>query len=231
MIKKPLFLLTLVLAFASMTAAQDDYKKWEFYGGYSALWFDNLKNNTGLPEVDAALDGKATMRGFNLALTRNVHRYVGVKFDYSLHLREDEFTRPLGSGTVDSTVQNYQGGIQFKDNSEDGPRFKPFGHALAGVAVQKVDIDSAQLSPIFGIDDFHANETSFAMTFGGGVDIRLTNRIDVRVIQMDLNIINRGDQQVGNFTRINPLGNVGDPFIVQGGTQTNFRIGAGIVIH
>jgi opacity protein-like surface antigen len=228
--KKTLLLLTLVLAFVSAAMAQD-YKKWEFYGGYSAMWFDNLAGDTGLTEVDTVLGEKQNLRGFNLALTRNFHRYVGVKFDYSLHLREDNFTRPLGSGTVDTTVQNFLGGIQFKDNSEDGPRFKPFAHALVGVATQKQDVDSAQMSTIFGIDDFHANETSFAMDFGGGVDIRLSRRVDVRVIQLDWNIINRGDQNVGRFTRINPLGNVGDPFIIPGKTQSNFRIGAGIVIH
>jgi opacity protein-like surface antigen len=221
----------LICAFVIGVTAQDEYKKWEFYGGYSALANDNIKNETGLTELDTVLEGRETMRGFNLALTRNVHRYVGVKFDYSLHLREDEFTRPLGSGTIDSTFQNFLGGIQIKDNGEDAPRFKPFAHALAGVSFQKVDIDSPNMSTIFGIDDFHTNETSFAMAFGGGLDIKLNHKIDVRVIQLDWNIIRHGDQQAGTFTRINPLGAVGQPLIVPGYTGHNFRIGAGIVIH
>src|SRR4030095_5601096 len=149
--------------------------------------------DTDITAVNEVLSGRNTLRGFELSITRNSHRYVGVKGDYSLHLREDNFSRPLGSGTVDSTIQNFLGGIQIKNNDEDGPRFKPFAHALFGVAVQKVDVDSPQLVSLFGINDFHVNETSFAMAFSGGVDIRLNRRIDVRAGQIDWNIINRGD--------------------------------------
>jgi len=201
------------------TLAQNtDYKKWEFFGGYSALHFDNLGGDTNSAAVNDVLGEKQTLRGFVLAITRNFHKYVGAKFDYSLHLREDNFTRTLASGTVDTTVQNFLGGIQVKNNMEDGPRFKPFGHALFGVANQKVDVDSPQLPALFGVNDFHVNETSFSMAFGGGIDIKLNNRLDVRAAQVDWNIIKRGDQQTG--------------FIVIPGTrQDNLRLSVGIVIH
>ena len=134
---------SLVLVFTSVVAAQgDDYRKWEFFGGYSSLYFDNLAGDTGNPNIDDVLGEKQNLRGFNLAATYNLNRLIGVKFDYSLHLREDEFSRPAGSGTVDSSVQNFLGGIQIKNNDKDGPRFKPFAHALFGVATQKVDVDS-----------------------------------------------------------------------------------------
>lgn len=230
--KRLLSLAAVALICASTSLAQsDDYKKWEFYGGYSALSFDNLGGDTDNIALNEVLGEKNTLRGFNLGITRNVHPYFGVKFDYSLHLREDNFTRPAGSGTVDSTIQNFLGGIQIKNNLEDGPRFKPFGHALFGVATQKVDIDSPQLPAVFGISDFHVNETSFAMAFGGGVDIRLNKRFDIRVVQLDWNIISRGDQQTGIVLTPTPFQTVGSPFFIPGTTQHNFRIGAGIVIH
>lgn len=229
--RKPVIILGLICAFVIGATAQDEYKKWEFYGGYSALANDNIKNETPNTEVNAVLEGRETMRGFNLALTRNFHRYVGVKFDYSVHWREDNFSRPAGSGTVDSNYQNYLGGIQIKDNGEDAPRFKPFAHALAGVAHQKVDIDSPNLAAVFGFPDFHTNETSFAMAFGGGLDIKLNHKLDVRVIQLDWNLVRHGDQQVSTYTRVTPFATVGQPFIVPGYTGHNFRIGAGIVIH
>ena len=154
----------LLLICTTATLAQNtDYKKWEFFGGYSALHFDNLGGDTNSAAVNDVLGEKQTLRGFELAITRNFHKYVGAKFDYSLHLREDNFTRTLASGTVDTTVQNFLGGIQVKNNMEDGPRFKPFGHALFGVANQKVDVDSPQLPALFGVNDFHVNETSFSM--------------------------------------------------------------------
>lgn len=210
---------TLILICATAVFAQSDYTKWEFFGGYSALQFDNIGGDSGNANVDDILSGRNTLRGFELAVNRNFHKYVGAKFDYSLHLREDEFSLPAASGTIDSTIQNFLGGIQIKNNTEDGPRFKPFAHALFGVAVQKVDVDSPQLVSLFGINDFHVNETSFAMAFGGGVDIRLNNRIDIRAGQVDWNIISRGDQQVG------------PSFVIQGTRQDNLRLSIGIVIR
>jgi len=222
----------LLLICTTATLAQNsDYKKWEFFGGYSALHFDNLGGDTDNAAVNDVLGEKQTLRGFELAVTRNFHKYVGAKFDYSLHLREDNFTRPLASGTVDTTVQNFLGGIQIKNNLEDGPRFKPFGHALFGVANQKVDVDSTDLPALFGITDFHVNETSFAMAFGGGLDIKLNNRIDIRAAQVDWNIIKRGDQQTGIVLAPTPFQVVGTPFVIPGTRQDNLRLSVGIVIH
>lgn len=144
--KRIMALSTLLLLCATAALAQsDDYKRWEFFGGYSALRFDNLGGDSNNAAINDVLGDKNTLRGFELSITRNFHKYVGAKFDYSLHLREDNFSRPAGSGTIDSTVQNFLGGIQVKNNMEDGPRFKPFGHALFGVANQKIDVDSSQL--------------------------------------------------------------------------------------
>jgi len=229
--KRLVTLATLIFVLTTTALAQDDYKKYEFFGGYSALFVDNLAGDTGSPAVDDVLGDRQTLRGFNLAVNYNFHKYIGAKFDYSLHLREDEFNRPLGNGTIDTTLQNFLGGIQIKNNSEDGPTFKPFGHALFGVAVQKLDVDSPQLPALFGISDFHTNETSFAMAFGGGLDIKLNNKLDVRVFQVDWNIINRGDQQTGIVLAPTPFQTVGTPFVIPGTRQDNLRLSVGIVIH
>jgi hypothetical protein len=222
---------TLVLVSTTTALAQNDYKKYEFFGGYSALFVDNLAGDTGSPAVDDVLGDRQTLRGFELAAGYNFHKYIGAKFDYSVHFREDNFNRPLGSGTIDTTLQNILGGIQVKNNMEDGPTFKPFGHALFGIAVQKLDVDSPQLPLVLGISDFHTNETSFAMAFGGGLDLKLNDRFDLRVVQIDWNIINRGDQQTGIVLAPTPFQTVGTPFVIPGTRQDNLRLGIGIVIH
>ena len=229
--KRLLTLAALVLLVAPAALAQDDYKQVEFFGGYSALLFDNLGGDTNNAAINDVLGGRNTLRGLNLQATYNFHKYWGIKADYSVHLREDNFSRPQGNGTVDSTVHNILGGIQVKNNSADGPRFKPFGHALFGVAVQKIDVDSPNLGPVFGINDFHVNETSFAMAFGGGIDIKINDRFDARIIQADWNIITRGDQQLGTVLFPQPLQVVGQPFFLPGTRQDNLRLSVGIVIH
>jgi opacity protein-like surface antigen len=229
--KRGFTLIAFVILLAPTAFAQhDDYKKWEFFGGYSALGFDTLAGDTDIAAVNDVLSGRNTLRGFELSVTRNFHRYWGVKGDYSLGLREDNFTRPLASGTVDTTVQNFLGGLQIKDNETEA-RLKPFAHALFGFAHQKVDVDSPSLPALFGISDFHANETSFAMAFGGGIDIRLNHKIDIRAAQIDWNIINRGDQQLGIVLVPTPHQTVGSPFVIPGTRQDNIRLSAGIVIH
>ena len=228
--KRLLTLAAFLLVLAPAAFAQDDYKKWEFFGGYSALGFDTLAGDTDIAAVNDVLSGRNTLRGFELSITRNFHKYWGVKGDYSLHLREDNFSRPAASGTVDSTVQNFLAGIQFKDNVTEA-RFKPFAHALFGVANQKVDVDSPNLPALFGVTDFHAKETSFAMAFGGGIDIKLNSKIDIRAVQVDWNIINRGDQELGILLVPTPHQPAGQPFVIPGTRQDNIRLSVGIVIH
>jgi opacity protein-like surface antigen len=230
--KRLLSLVVFLIIFAPAAVAQsDEYKRWEFFGGYSELRFDNLGEDTDNPVLNDILGEKNSLRGFTLAATGNFHKYFGAKFDYSLGLREDNFSRPAGSGTIDSTVQNFLGGIQVKNNLVDGPTLKPFGHALFGVATQKIDIDSPQLPAVFGISDFSVNETSFAMAFGGGLDIRVNDRFDIRAIQVDWNIIKRGDQQTGIVLVPTPFQTVGSPFFIPGTRQDNLRLSVGIVFH
>jgi opacity protein-like surface antigen len=215
--------LLLVLAPGAL-AQSDDYHKVEFFGGYSTMNFDNAAGNSNNAEVNEVFGEKEGLRGFNTSLTANFNKYFGAKFDYSLHLREDNFSRPLGSGTIDTSLQNFLGGVQIKNNVKDGPRFKPFGHALIGVAVQKIDVDSPQLPAVFGVNDFSVNETSLAFALGGGLDIRVTDRIDARLGQIDWNIIRRGDQQIQGTTP-------GRTIILPNTRQDNLRFSIGIVIH
>lgn len=222
--KKLFEVLLIVLVAAITVSAQDEYRKIEFFGGYSLMNFDNAAGNTNNSEVNQILGEKELMQGFNAAINYNFHKYAGAKFDYSLHLREDNFSRPLGAGTIDSSVQNFLFGVQFKNNVTDGPRFKPFGHALVGFAVQKIDVDSPQLPIIFGVNDFSVNETSLAFAFGGGVDIKVNNRIDARIGQVDWNIIRRGDQQIQGLTP-------GQTIVFPNTRQDNLRFSIGIVIH
>ena len=97
----------------------------------------------------------------------------------------------------------------------DGGHFRPFAHILAGLANQNLKAQG-----VVGTTTFNINESTnnFAMVFGGGVDVRVGNRVSIRVIQADYNPIFFRDQNYGTLT-------------IQGRTQSNFRIGAGIVFH
>ena len=204
----------LVIACASIAAAQSsDYKKFEVFAGYS-----HNRVDTGLGDDDPALndilDEREGFHGFNVSATGNVSRYLGFKFDFSGHFKSR--TVPFGTIAnavdVESRIYNFLGGVQVKDNSTD-VTFKPFAHALVGGGHvrARVDISDEGCIAIFPSPcptDFTQSETGFAGAFGGGIDIRASDRIDIRVIQVDYN-----------------------PMRISGQTLHNFRIGVGVVFH
>lgn len=210
---KTSLILTIILACASIAAAQSDYKKFEFFGGYSHNRID-----TGIgdddPDLGDVIDEREGFNGFNASITGNVTRYVGLKFDVSGHYKSR--TIPLANVTnaidINSRIHNFLGGVQIKDNSSE-TTFKPFVHALFGAAQARNRVNVSNefciaIAPSPCPADFTEKETAWAAAFGGGIDIRASDRIDIRVIQIDYN-------PTGLFDR----------------TQHNFRIGAGIVFH
>ena len=112
---------------------------------------------------------------------------------------------------IDSRLFNFLGGVQIKDNSTEGT-FKPFAHALAGVAHARNSVDFNDVVCVAIVPSpcspFTQSETGFAAAFGGGLDIRASDRISIRAIQVDYN-----------------------PTRLFDSTQHNFRIGVGIVFH
>lgn len=152
---------------------------------------------------------------------------------------------------------NYLGGIQIKNNSKE-KRVKPFAHVLAGVSKQTVKLkdftdsgdsfdSNSRARRIYGTDKI--SNTGFTMQFGGGLDIRLSKRLDLRVIQFDYNPVRIKEQQILAFqqpiTGVNIPNNLTflntaspdftqySPFDikVRSRWQNNFRIGIGVVFH
>ena len=211
---KTILIGTLIIACASVAAAQtDDYKRWEFFGGYSHNRID-----TGIGDDDADLDDfideREGFHGWNTSLTGNVSRYVGFKFDVSGHYKSR--TLPIFSIQnaldIDSRLYNFTGGVQIKDNSTE-TKIKPFAHALVGVAhgrnrVSISDAGCIAIVPTPCPSPFTETATGLAGAFGGGLDIRAGDRLDIRVIQIDYN-----------------------PTRLFDSTQHNFRIGVGLVFH
>ena len=215
--KKLIFILTLVIGSSVFASAQtsSDYKKGEFYVGYS-----NGQIDTGIDtgnSVNAFLRDRANFNGFEVAGVYNVSRYVGLKADVSGVYNSTRFQQTFGTGTTAQTVTvntnnslyNVLGGVQIKDNSTE-TRFKPFVHALIGAGIGRTSIKdvSCTTSTVFNCSSIGANtDTGFAGAFGGGLDVKLTDHVDLRAFQVDYN-----------------------PVRSSGVTDNNIRLGIGIVI-
>ena len=211
---KTILIATLIITCASVAAAQsDDYKKWDIFGGFSHNRID-----TGIGDEDADLDDfideREGFNGFNASVARNISRHVGFKFDVSGHYKSR--TLPIfniqNAIDINSSVYNFLGGVQLKENSSDAT-FKPFAHALVGVAHarNRVNISQQGCVAIFPSpcpNPFTETDTGLAGAVGGGIDIRAGDRLDIRVIQIDYN-----------------------PTRLFDSTQHNFRFGVGLVFH
>jgi opacity protein-like surface antigen len=209
-----LYIFALILiAFAAFSATAQDYNKFEVYGGYSYLSVD-----TGLDEFDpTAFDSRENLHGVNASVTGNFSKRFGLKFDFSTHSKD-----LFDDGFTDVKYRNNQflGGVQFKNNEKDGPVLKPFGHVLAGVSNQRIECNGDCFAGDGLSTSINASQNNFAMAFGGGLDIKVHPRIDIRAFQIDYNPIFFRENG-GDFTN----------FFTDSRTQNNFRIGVGIVIH
>lgn len=157
----------------------DEYNKNEFFVGYSNQQVDR--------------GDYQTHHGFEGSYVRNVSRYFGIKGDVSGAYKNDDFdTRivvaPGNTTTIRnetrSSLYNFLGGVQVKDNASDA-RLKPFGHALAGVGYNRTEFKTSLTGS--GTQNFTDNEAGFAAALGGGLDIKVNDRVDFRAIQIDYN--------------------------------------------
>lgn len=185
-----LALISSVCAFAQT----GEYNKNEFFVGYS-----NQQLDTG---------DRTTLHGVEGSYVRNFSRYVGVKADVSAAYRNEDFRTTFQNSTfrseTKSSLYNFLGGVQVKDNASEA-RLKPFGHALAGVAHNRARVKSS--GGVFSSQNFTYHDTNFAAALGGGLDIRINERFDLRAIQADYN-----------------------PIYSDGGFAHNFRFSIGLVI-
>ena len=211
MLKQATLCALIVAVCLTITSAQtpssgDEYHKNEFYVGYSNNQID-AGNRTGL-------------HGAEFSYTRNFSRYFGIRADVSHSTRKRELSFQandpnFGSYSYDQdtrrSVTNVLGGVQVKDNSSE-TRFKPFAYAMAGIAHNRSSFTNFRCTsgtcPPAIVGDFSFNDTGFAAALGGGLDIKLSRRFDLRAIQVDYN-----------------------PIYSNSRMDNNFRIGVGIVFH
>jgi opacity protein-like surface antigen len=165
------FLLTCSAASALGQTARD-YSQNEFFAGYS---FHSADINT------LTIDPHRTSQhGLNLEYTRNLNRNVGLVGDVSAHFRRD--SRQTSGGVFESRRDQYYflGGVRFTARSRNP--VTPFAHALAGASLFRgFTTNRSSAGNVFTFDD----ATSFAMALGGGLDVRFSDRIAVRMIQAD----------------------------------------------
>ncbi|MFN6962886.1 MAG: hypothetical protein ACK4S4_03880 [Pyrinomonadaceae bacterium] len=203
-------------AATAQTTTADDHKKGEFYVGYS-----NGQVDTGLDSgnsVSSFFRDRKNFNGVNVSGVYNLNRYFGLKGDVSATFNGTTFSSSYTNPTTGTTSRasfdtsnqlwNFVGGVQVKDNAKSGT-FKPFAHAMVGAGHARTKVKDVVCTPsttLCPIVPGTFSDTGLSGVFGGGLDFRVSDRFQIRAIQVDYN-----------------------PIRFDGQTDHNLRIGAGIV--
>lgn len=170
--KKLVLVAVFLLGFSAMGMAQD-VPAIEVFGGYSIVMVDTA-TAAGAPSGNYDLN----LNGWNGSVAFNGNQWLGFLADFGGYY-----------GTLD-TSYNYPAGVKAWADINMysvmfGPKItlhrgaiEPFVHGLFGYARLKAHYREEGES----IND---SENDFAMAFGGGVDVNLTDKIAIRPVQLD----------------------------------------------
>ncbi|MEK6282835.1 MAG: outer membrane beta-barrel protein [Acidobacteriota bacterium] len=226
--------LSMLLVFAPLAYAQSDERKVEVFLGVSALAAQNALTNKDIktlggitPAQFRALAGFDLLDneryipgyGFEANVTRYFSKHVGLSGDFSGYYRHANARLADTLFKADHKIYYVMGGPKVRFLNEH--RANVFFHALAGGAHTSVSYrENFTTNPTTAKD----SSTRFAFALGGGIDLRISKRISVRVFQMDYMPMLGKDRRVtasdGTVVDINGRAQ-----------QGNFRFSAGIVFR
>ena len=194
--KKLVLVAVLLLGFSAMAAAQDAPAV-EIFGGYSFLRMDTA-TAFGAPSGY----GDLNLHGWDANIAFNGNNWLGFVADFAGHYgtmdTSYDYGQPAGSLVSWADISLYSIMLGPKVTLHRG-KVTPFLHGLFGYAHGKAKELGSSVT-----------ENDFAMAFGGGLDINLSDRVAFRPAQVEYFTIKSA--RSGNFS-------------------DNFRYSAGLVFR
>jgi hypothetical protein len=194
-----------------------DFSRLEIFGGYSCLYLSNGESGSAL--TPAAMGAN----GWGVALTYNINRYLGLSAEFSSQYTGDFFgSNNLinGAGINHNTqVHNFLFGPTVTRRTRG--KLTPFAHVLFGDSRM-----SSEPSIIVGATIYYATSRTawdaWAMTVGGGADLKVNDRFSLRMAQFDYmhTNLNYNDWMSSYGVAVTGLPT----------SQNHFRYSAGVVI-
>jgi hypothetical protein len=161
-------LLIALLGVFSLLAVAEDTPKAEVFGGYQ---YTHVSINT------SNVDASGNLNGWNASLAGNINKTFGIAGDFS-----GDYGKIEG---VTTHVYTYAGGPVVNLN-HDG-KVNPFVHALFGGA--RLNLSASLGGPGTASLTFNG----FTVIAGGGVDVKVSPRVAVRLVQADWVYLHFGD--------------------------------------
>ena len=197
----------LLAGFSTIAFAQKDIPRVQVFGGFSYLHIDT-QGVTGT-SLDARCNRISSgacptgtfhihpnANGWNASADVAVHRWFGIKADFSGH-----YLTPLTLSPAAQSVVTKAGVSGFPPNATNyaflfGPvahrdfhRYTVFGHALVGL--DRFSFGTITTPPFtvssVSVPSMHVNiaNTGLGVAFGGGFDVKINDRFSIRTGQID----------------------------------------------
>lgn len=189
--KRVLLVALPVLLAVPSSALGEEFPKAEIFGGYSFF-----RAMDYLPTYGFSYDGVGEMNlhGWEGSIAGNITEWFGIEGDISGHYGSPSF-RSISIPLVDVRLHSFMAGPKLAYRGNES--VVPYAHFLIGAARAGI-----------GAFGFGLGDNGLAAAIGGGVDIRLSDRVAVRAVQADY-----------LMTRF------------EGYRQNNVRLSAGIVVR
>jgi hypothetical protein len=212
--RKLLSLLFLVFAL-TITAAAQDARRFETFGGYSFSYESQLSH-------PANILPSSSFSGWDTSTTVFLNRWFGFTSDFSGHYGSGTLTLAVVNGTpitVKESVSSYSYlfGPHFTYRHR---RYAPFAQTLVGIHNPHRSYSDFSCAPEICGTLPSGSYNRFAMALGGGVDIALGHSISLRPVQAEYLMQREPAVEFSN-------GNL-DYIGVNHGT---FRYSAGVTFH
>ncbi len=214
---------TIMLCAASLFAQSE--RKPEIFVGYSNLQAEGLpnRNNPNNFFSTSFLNRRGTMHGGNVEGTLFPFQNFGITGDLSFNRQSRSADFNGGENSEKTDIAYFLAGPSYRLAGTD--HFAPFVRIMAGAghlayrAETKLTGSGGTLS-----NSFEAGTTDFAMAFGAGLDIKVSDQFKVRVLQIDYAPIFLADRSIAVLNSAGAL----LPFTLIGQRQDNFRFSFGV---
>ena len=210
-----------VLIAAPLASAQGP----EFFIGYSNLQAEGLpeRNDAGWVFNTDFFKERTTLHGFNAAVSGHA-KGIGFTGDFSFNRRgrTDGFDGGRDKRHTDTFYFLAGPSVKF---SRSG-KVQPFLRVMAGAAHTRFEA-SREFDGTNGTTttSFDVGSTDFAASAGGGMDVRMGERVKLRVLQLDWTPVFLRDRTV----QVLGTNGVLQPSTLEGQRQDNVRFSFGVV--
>jgi opacity protein-like surface antigen len=223
---RPILCLIFIAICVTTAFGQTDTPRFEVFGGYSHLRQERIQSGdftsvngltpaqvlalTGQPITTNS--GRAGLNGFDVSVTGYVTKRFGLTGDFSANFKSEGQTFFGNPSQTKLRTIYFLGGPQYKFFNES--KATPFVRALFGGSNNRNEVTNALAT---ATDKY----TKFAMALGGGLDLRVSKHVDLRLFQIEWTPVFAKDRRV--------VATDGTIFDLRGSRRNDWRFSVGVV--